>query len=107
MNGFKILFGFKIQCENVTEQSRPDVIVVNKNQNRCVMVDVALSGDQTVPRKVNLVPVIIILSIKQYSREQVTLYCGSLARQNVLPNVILIISINVWLSGQPKYLMEK
>ena len=92
---FKVLSDFKIQCENVAEQRRPDVIVVKKKQNRCVMVDVASSEDQVVPKKVNLVLVIIIVSIKQYSREQVTLYCGSLVRQNVLPNVILIIGINV------------
>ena len=92
---FKILSNFKIQCENVTEHRRPDVIVVKKKQDRCVMVDVASSGDQAAPRKVNLVPVIIILLVKQYSRQQVILYCGSLVRQNVLPNVILIVGINV------------
>ena len=74
---------------------KPDVIVVKKKQDRCVMVDVASSGDQAAPRKVNLVPVIIILLVKQYSRQQVILYCGSLVRQNVLPNVILIVGINV------------
>ena len=79
---FKISSDFKIQCENVAEQRRPDVIVVKKKQNRCVMVDIASSEDQVVPKKVNLVLVIIIVSIKQYSREQVTLYCGSLVRQN-------------------------
>ena len=92
---FNILSDFKIQCENVTEQRRPDVIVIKKKQNRCVMVDLASSEDQAVPKKVNLMPVIVILSIKQYSKEQVTLYCGSLVRQNVLPNVILIIGNNV------------
>ena len=61
-------------------QRKPDVVVV-KIQNRCVIMDVASSADQAVLRMANLVPVIIILSIKQYSRDQVTLFSGSLVRQ--------------------------
>ena len=37
-----------IQCDNVVEARRPDVIVVSKKEKKCIIVDIAIPGDSRI-----------------------------------------------------------
>ena len=41
----KILWDFNIQCDHVIEHRRPDILVVNKKEKSCQIIDIAVPGD--------------------------------------------------------------
>ena len=47
----KLHWDMNIQCDNVVELRRPDIIVVFKKENKCVIVDIAIPGDSKVHEK--------------------------------------------------------
>ena len=40
-----LLWDMNIQCDNVVEARRPDVVVVSKKEKKCIIVDVVIPGD--------------------------------------------------------------
>ena len=47
----KILWDFNIQTDHVIEHRRPDVVVLDKKEKTCYLVDVAVPGDSRVESK--------------------------------------------------------
>ena len=45
---FKVLWDFNIQCDHVIEARRPDVVITNKKEKHCIIVDIASPGDSRV-----------------------------------------------------------
>ena len=41
----KLIWDINIQCDNVIEARRPDLILVDKKAKLCVIIDVAIPGD--------------------------------------------------------------
>ena len=48
---YKILWDFNIQCDNVVEARRPDIVVVDKKGKEVKIIDVAIPGDSRVRSK--------------------------------------------------------
>ena len=49
----KIIWDLSIQCDNVIEAGRPDLILVDKKAKSCVIIYVAISGDCRIRAKRN------------------------------------------------------
>ena len=49
----KILWDFNIQTDHVIEHRRPDVVVLDKHENMCHLIDIAVPGDSRVASKEN------------------------------------------------------
>lgn len=47
----KILWGVNIQCDHVIEARRPDIVVVNKVERKCTIIDIAVTGDSRISDK--------------------------------------------------------
>ena len=47
----KILWDFMIQCDRMVEHRKPDIVVVEKSEKRCFVIDVAVPGDARVETK--------------------------------------------------------
>ena len=47
----KILWGMTIQCDNIIKARRPDVVVVKKESNKAIIVDIASPWDHKVYEK--------------------------------------------------------
>ena len=47
----KLTWNINIQCNNVIEAKRPELILVNKKAKSCVIIDVAIPGDLGYVRK--------------------------------------------------------
>ena len=47
----KLLWDFKIQCDNMIEARRPDIVVLHKKEKKCLIVDVAVPGDCKINEK--------------------------------------------------------
>ena len=41
----KILWDFNIQCDHVIEHRRPDIVVIDKKEKSCQIIDIAVPGD--------------------------------------------------------------
>ena len=41
----KILWDFMIQCDKMIEHRKPDIVLVDKVQQKCLIIDVACPGD--------------------------------------------------------------
>ena len=48
---YKILWDFSIQTDNVTEARRPDLVVVDKKERSCKIIDFAVPGDSRIEEK--------------------------------------------------------
>ena len=48
---YKILWDFSIQTDHVTEARRPDLVVVDKKERSCKIIDFAVSGDIRIEEK--------------------------------------------------------
>ena len=46
---YKSLFDFSIQTDHVVEAQRPDLVVVDKKEGSCKIIDFAVPGDSGVP----------------------------------------------------------
>ena len=44
-DGVKLIWDINIQCDNIIEARRPDLILVEKKGKSCVIVDIAVPGD--------------------------------------------------------------
>ena len=47
----KILWDFNIQTDRIIEHHRPGITVIDKTSRKCLVVDVAIPGDQNVAKK--------------------------------------------------------
>ena len=47
----KLLWDINIQCDNIIEARRPNVILVDKKGKSCIIVDIAVPGDCIVREK--------------------------------------------------------
>ena len=47
----KILWDFNIPTDRIIEHHRPDITVVDKARRKCLIVDVAIPGDQNITKK--------------------------------------------------------
>ena len=47
----KILWDYNIQTDRIIEHRRPDITVVDKVRRKCLIVDVAIPGDQNITKK--------------------------------------------------------
>lgn len=47
----KLLWDINIQCDNVIEARRPDIVIVDKKEKSCVIVDIAVPADGRVHEK--------------------------------------------------------
>ena len=47
----KILWDFNIQTDHVVEHRRPDIVVLDKEEKRCQLIDIAVPGDSRVALK--------------------------------------------------------
>ena len=48
---YKILWDFSIQTDHVIEARRPDLVVVNKKERTCKIIDFAVPGDSRIEEK--------------------------------------------------------
>ena len=44
----KILWDFNIQTDHLIVHRRPDIVVVNKKESTCDIIDIAINGDTRV-----------------------------------------------------------
>ena len=42
-----------IQCDHVIEARRPDIVVVNKQERKCTIIDIAVPADKGIAEKEN------------------------------------------------------
>ena len=47
----KLIWDTNIQCDNIIEEKRPNLILVDKNAKSCVIIDVAIPGDCRIREK--------------------------------------------------------
>ena len=47
----KILWDFMIQCDKMIEHRKPDIVLVDKVQQKCLVIDVACPGDNRIAEK--------------------------------------------------------
>ena len=48
-----LLWDVNIQCDHVIEARRPDIVVVNKQEKECTIIDIALPADKRIGEKEN------------------------------------------------------
>ncbi|XP_068691565.1 uncharacterized protein [Montipora foliosa] len=49
----KLLWDVNIQCDHVIEARRPDIVVVNKQDRKCTIIDIAVPADKRIVKKEN------------------------------------------------------
>ena len=47
----KILWDVMIRCDREIKTRKPDIVVVNKNERSCAIIDIAIPGDMRVSEK--------------------------------------------------------
>ena len=47
----KILWNVVIQCDKEIKARKPDIVVVNKNEKSCSIIDIAIPGDINLVKK--------------------------------------------------------
>ena len=47
----KLLWDVNIQCDHIIEARRPDIVVINKQERSCLIIDIAIPGDVRVHEK--------------------------------------------------------
>ena len=47
----KLLWDSNIQCDHVIEARRPDIVIINKLDRTCIIVDIAVPGDSIIIHK--------------------------------------------------------
>ncbi|XP_048578959.1 uncharacterized protein LOC125560711 [Nematostella vectensis] len=50
----KILWGVTIQTDREIQAQRPDIVIVNRKEGECIVIDIAVPGDANVGEKVKL-----------------------------------------------------
>ena len=79
----KILWDFNIQTDHLIEHRRPDIVVVNKKDSTCDIIDVAVPGD----KRVNLTEIEKIENYSELCREVKKIW--QLKEVRVIPIVIV------------------
>ena len=49
----KLLWDVNIQCDHVIDTRRPDIVVVNKQERKCTITDIAIPADKRIGEKEN------------------------------------------------------
>ena len=49
----KLLWDVNIQCDHVIEARRPDIVIVNKQERKCTIIDIAIPADKRIGEKEN------------------------------------------------------
>ena len=49
--GFKVLWDFNVQCDRIVQAQRPDIVFVNKQAKKAMIIDVTIPGDTRVKDK--------------------------------------------------------
>jgi len=49
----KLLWDVNIQCDHVIEARRPDIVVVNKQEKKCTIIDISVPADKRIGEKEN------------------------------------------------------
>ena len=49
----KLLWDVNSQCDHVNEARRPDIVVVNKQERKCTIIDIAVPADKRIGEKEN------------------------------------------------------
>ena len=49
--GVKLLWDMNIQCDNVIEARRPDIVIIDRKEESCIIVDIAVPADGRVHEK--------------------------------------------------------
>ena len=44
-DGVRLLWDVNIQCDHIIEARRPDIVVINKQEKSCLIIDIAILGD--------------------------------------------------------------
>ena len=44
----KLLWDFTIQTDKVLEHRRPDIVIIDKEKKECILIDLAVPGDQNI-----------------------------------------------------------
>ena len=47
----KLLWDVNIQCDHIIEARRPDIVVVNKEERNCTIIDIAVPADKRIGEK--------------------------------------------------------
>ena len=47
----KILWDINIQRDNIIEARRPDIVVIDKSEKTCIIIDIAVPGDKRIEEK--------------------------------------------------------
>ena len=47
----KILWDFMIQCDHYIEHRKPDIVVIDKIEKKCLIIDIAIPGDNRIMKK--------------------------------------------------------
>ena len=47
----KVLWDFNIQCNHIIEARRPEIVIVEKEEKVCKIIDIAIPGDSRVAEK--------------------------------------------------------
>ena len=47
----KILWDINIQCDNVIEARRPDIVLINKKERHCIIIDIAVPANKRIEEK--------------------------------------------------------
>ena len=64
--GYNILWDFNLQTDHGIEARRPDIVVMNKQEKNCQLIDVAIPEDTSVKEKEDekkKIPMIVIIII--------------------------------------------
>ena len=78
----KLLWDMNIQCDNVIEARRPDLVLVDKKKKSCVIIDIAVPGDCRIREKE-------MEKIEKYQNPKIELKrLWSLKKVAVLPVVV-------------------
>ena len=41
----KLFWDMNIQCDNVIEARRPDIVIIDKKEKSCIIIDIAVPAD--------------------------------------------------------------
>ena len=50
-DGVKLLWDVNIQYDHIIEARRPDIVVINKQEKSCLIIDIAILGDVRIHEK--------------------------------------------------------
>ena len=79
-DGVKLIWDINIQCDNVMEARRPNLILVDKKVKSCVIIDVAVPDDCRIHAKE-------IEKVENYQNLERELKSNNNSNNNIFPSV--------------------